>query len=433
MAPAERVRGLLRSRWHWLIPVGIAFGLLYPILFSDRSFATDWGNHMWLIHMQGLDIKGLGEPGYYLHSGLGFFYPYFAFYGGTMYAALGLVSLAANPEFAMLVAYAAAIAANFGGWTWTARQAGIDGWWAMLPGALAVTAPYAVTNMYGRGDLPEVIATSTIPLVAASALACVREERLRYWSAAAFVVSVAVLTGTHALTLIWGTTFLLLCAALLVASDWRGARARARRGLRLVWLGALGIGINAWILVPLILYHTRLRERGPDPLGYLNVTDHSQLFSIFRDSAGLNLAATADLNAQLPVLALLWALAFGLVFWPLLNRVHRRLGVGLLAILAAFVALILSPSLIERLPETWRYIQFPYRLVTYADLTAIGLVTLALAAMRRAGAPGRVAVWLLAAVAAFSFVLALRQNSQVRSFLPDRAAALQSPFLPPAS
>jgi hypothetical protein len=433
LAPAERVRGLLRSRWHWLIPVGIAFGLLYPILFSDRSFATDWGNHMWLIHMQGLDIKGLGEPGYYLHSGLGFFYPYFAFYGGTMYAALGLVSLAANPEFAMLVAYAAAIAANFGGWTWIARQAGIDGWWAMLPGALAVTAPYAVTNMYGRGDLPEVIATSTIPLVAASALACVREERLRYWSAAAFVVSVAVLTGTHALTLIWGTTFLLLCAALLVASDWRGARARARRGLRLVWLGALGIGINAWILVPLILYHTRLRERGPDPLGYLNVTDHSQLFSIFRDSAGLNLAATADLNAQLPVLALLWALAFGLVFWPLLNRVHRRLGVGLLAILAAFVALILSPSLIERLPETWRYIQFPYRLVTYADLAAIGLVTLALAAMRRAGAPGRVAVWLLAAVAAFSFVLALRQNSQVRSFLPDRAAALQSPFLPPAS
>ncbi|HET7121321.1 MAG TPA: hypothetical protein VFI17_08750 [Solirubrobacterales bacterium] len=421
----------LRSRWQWLIPLGIGLGLLYPVLCTDRSYASDWGNHMWLIHMQGLDLSGLGEPGYYLDSTLGFFYPYFAFYGGSMYTVLGVVSQLGSPNLAMVVVIAAAIALNFGGWLWIARLAGLDGWWAMLPGAIAVTTPYAVSNMYARGDIPEMLATSAIPLAAAAGLSCLREPQLRFWTAAAFVGALAVLTGTHTLTLIWGTTFLLMFAVVLAASDWRGARAHLRRGLRLVWLGLLGIALNAWILIPLLLYHQRLREGGPDELSFTNVTEPAQLFSVLRHSASLNPDITADLNTQLPVLALAWALVGGVACWLLLPRSRKLLAAGLAAILGVFLLLILEPSLIDKLPTTWRYIQFPYRLVTYADLAVVGLVTVVLVAMKRAGTFGRVAVWLLAAIAAFGFAQSLAQNSDARSFLPNRSVAVESSFTPP--
>ncbi len=93
----------------------------------------------------------------------------------------------------------------------------------------------------------------------------------------------------------------------------------------------------------------------------------------------------------------------------------------------------MCPSLIEDLPRVWRFIQFPYRLVTFVDLAALGLVTLALVAMGRSGAATRTPALLLAAVAGLAFVQSLRQNGEARSFLPDRAAALESSVHTPES
>ncbi len=423
----------LRGGWHWAIPIAVGLGLLFPLLFSDRTFASDWGNHLWLIWLQGRSIEALQEPSYFLQTALGFFYPYYAFYGGTFYAGLGVVSLLSNPEAAVIVAYIGAFAATYVGWTWIARQAGLEGWWAQLPGCVAVTAPYAVTNLYGRGDIPEMVATSMLPLIAASALSLVREPRVRLRSCAAYVVGVAVLTGTHTLTLIWGTTFLGLCALVILAANWEAARAGVRRGPRLLWLSLLGVGINAWILVPLFLYHSRLRERGPDALAMTDVTSPAHLFALFRTAAGLHPEVTADLNAQLPVLALLWAVVCGAVCWRALPRAGRRMALGLVAVLGAFLLLIMAPSLIGDLPEAWRYIQFPYRLLTYADLAAVGLVTLALVGLRRAGPRGRIGALALVGIAVFALALSIVQASQVRSWLPGRAFAHESWGVPPGS
>ena len=168
----------MRGRWHWAIPAGVALCLLAPILLTDRTFASDWGNHMWLIQMQGQNISALHEPSIYLQSTLGAFYPYYAFYGGTFYAVTGLVSDLFDAEFAVLVAYAGAIAANYLGWTWMARQAGVTGWRQQLPGLIATTAPFWVTNLYGRGGIPEAIGTSMLPLVAAAGISLVRQPRV---------------------------------------------------------------------------------------------------------------------------------------------------------------------------------------------------------------------------------------------------------------
>ena len=57
-----------------------------------------------------------------------------------------------------------------------------------------------------------------------------------------------------------------------------------------------------------------------------------------------------------------------------------------------------------------QYIQFPYRLVTYADLGLVALITVVLAALHRIGEAARVQVLLLAAIAAISFGQAIAQN-----------------------
>jgi len=427
---SSRLAQLARAHWHWLLPAGVILGLLWPLLFTDRTFSTDWGNHLWVIWAQGLNVRDLGEPSYFLQSSFGLFYPNFAFYGGSMYAVVGTVSWLTSPVAAATLGYAAALAASYLGWTWLARQAGVEGWRAQLPGAIAVTAPIAVTNLYGRGDIPEVVATSFIPLVLASGLAVFRAPRTRLPAAAAYVLSVAVLTGTHTLTLAWGTVFLAICALLLVLSDWAAARARARRGIAVAGLTALGAGLNAWILMPLVFLHTRLIEQEPDPIALTEYTDPDVLFSIFRD-AGDPPVITADVDAQLPVLALLWALACGALFWRLLPGWGKRLAVGVLALGAALLALVLEPTLIEDLPKVLAFIQFPYRIVTYVTLCAVGLVTLALAAMQREGAAARLPVLALAAIAAFNFGLSLQQNSEVRSWLEDRDEALVSSVEPP--
>lgn len=427
---SSRLAQLARAHWQWLLPAGVILGLLWPLLFSDRTFSTDWGNHLWVIWAQGLNVRDLGEPSYFLQSSFGLFYPNFAFYGGTMYAVLGAVSWLTSPVAAATLGYAAALAASYLGWTWIARQAGVEGWRAQLPGAIAVTAPLAVTNLYGRGDIPEVVATSFVPLVLAGGLAVFRAPRTRLPAAAAYVLSVAVLTGTHTLTLAWGTVFLAICALLLVASDWAAARARLRRGLAVAGLTALGIGVNAWILMPLVFLHTRLIEQEPDPIALTEYTDPDVLFSIFRD-AGDPPVITADVDAQLPVLALLWALVCGVVYWRLLPAAGKRLAVGTFALGGVLLALVLEPTLIEDLPKVLAFIQFPYRIVTYVTLCAVGLVTLALAAMQREGSAARLPVLALAAIAAFNFGLSLQQNSEVRSWLEDRDEALVSSVEPP--
>jgi hypothetical protein len=420
-----------RAHWHWAIPVVVIAVLASPLL-SDRTFASDWGNHLWLIHAQGENISHLGLPSYYLQSDLGAFYPYYAFYGGTLYAVIGYGAWLIGANAATVIALFLALAASYLAWTWLAVQAGIRGWLIQIPGLLAVTAPYAISNNFGRGGIPEVIGCSMIALVAASGIAIFRAERLKVGPAAAFVVSLVFLSGSHVLTTAWGVTFLVLVGAIMVAADWRSARARVKGGLRLVVLAVLAFGINAWILIPELLLNGKLAEKEPDPLAQFEYTTHSQLFSLFRDGAHLNPVIHGDINAQLPLLMAFWTIAFGLFFWRYLSPARRRMAIGMVGLTAVLLFLIMHSTSIWHLPSFLTYIQFPYRLMTYVDLAMVGLATLAIAAMQRSGNPSRIPAALLALVAAISFYAAVVQNAQVRSWLPGgRDAAVASASTPP--
>jgi hypothetical protein len=423
-----------RAHWHWAIPAVVLVVLVAAPLLSDRTFASDWGNHLWLIHAQGQNISSLGLPSYYLQSDLGAFYPYYAFYGGTLYAVLGYGAWLIGANAATVIGVFLALTASYLAWTWLAVQAGIRGWLIQLPGLLAVTAPYAISNNFGRGGIPETIGCSMIALVAASGLALFRADRTKLGPAVAFVVSLVFLTGSHVLTTAWGVTFLVLVGAVMIAADWRSARRHAKRGLRLVWLAALAFGINAWILLPELLLNGKLAEKEPDPLGQFEYTTHSQLFSLFRDGAHLNPGIHGDINAQLPLLMAFWAIAFGLFFWRYLNPFMRRVAIGLVVVTAFFLFLIMHSTSIWHLPSFLTYIQFPYRLMTYVDLAMVGVTTLAIAAMQRSGNLSKVPAALLALVCAISFYAAIVQTHQVRSWLNGgRDAAVASASTPPES
>ncbi len=327
-----------------------------------------------------------------------------------------------------------ALCASYLAWTWLAVQAGIRGWLIQIPGLLAVTAPYTISNNFGRGGIPEMIGCSMIALVAAAGISIFRAERLKVGPAVAFVVGLVFLSGSHVLTTAWGVTFLVLVGAVLVAADWRGFRRHAKRVLRLVGLAVLGFGINAWILVPELLLNGKLAENEPDPLSQLAFTSSHQLFSLFRDGAGLESFIHGDINAQLPLLMALWTLAFGLFFFAFLGPVRRRIAIGLAVLTALLLFLVMHPSSIWHLPTFLTYIQFPYRLMTYVDLALVGLTTLAIAAMQKGGRLARVPAALLVVVSAISLYAAVRQQHEVRSWLPGgRDQAVASTATPPES
>jgi hypothetical protein len=424
------------GRWALLlIPAGICTLLIAPMAFTERTFAPDWTDHVWLVWEQQQNISDFGVPTYFLQTTtLGAYYPLYAFYGGALYAVAGTLSLGIGTVNSVVAVYLGSFVVAFAGWTWLAMQAGLRGWVAYLPGAVAVTCPYAVTVAYGRGDLAETVAVSVIPLVVASGLSLIRSDRLRAPAVAAYIGGVAVLTGTHTLTLLWGTTFL-LALALIAASCWFGlVRERARRVAQLAALSVLGALINAWYLVPLAAYsgNTAIGQ-SPRALEQTSFTDPGELFSPLRSTAqepGL----AADVQAQLPVLALLCVLVFGALAWRGLSHQRRLLAAGLGGLLGLVLLLLLAPSLIEDLPRFWRFIQFPYRLVSYADLIIVGLLVLVLSGLRSRPRAFRIAGSTVAVVAVLGSGQALAQALAVPSWLTiddrttphDRSAAFPS-------
>jgi hypothetical protein len=429
----------MRGRLQWAIPAAAMLCLLAPILFTDRTFASDWGNHMWLVQMQGLNISALHEPSIYLQSTLGAFYPYYAFYGGTFYAVTGLVSDLFDAELAVLFAYAGALAATYFGWNWMARQAGVTGWRQQLPGLIAVTAPMAVTNTYGRGGIPEAIGTMMLPLVAAAGISLVRESRMRLRDMAAFVVGLVFLTGSHALSMVWGLALLAVLGAGLIACFWPQVKERAMRLLGIAWLAVLAGAINAWMLGPTLVFRDRTMENEPDPITQTAFTEGWNLLRVLRNTPDYYEVIHGDINAGLPVLALVWALVCGAIFWRFAAPRVRALAAVLATVLAGLVAVILEPSLIPHLPGPLPYVQFPYRILVYANFCAVGLVTLALAAVERPQAADRQRRWavpaavVLAAIGVFSLVVSVQQNFEVRSWLTGRGEALASNVQPPPS
>ena len=149
-----------------LVGLLIVIGLTWPMLSTHSGMAQDWPNHLWYLWRQGLNIERDGMPSLFLSKGTGIFYPFYAFYGGTLYALGGALSVVLGdaPVKAYVISYMLGFGSAIGGFYWLARMTGLGRWLAMVPGFLFVSSSYLLTDAYARGAWPEFIAVCSIPL-----------------------------------------------------------------------------------------------------------------------------------------------------------------------------------------------------------------------------------------------------------------------------
>ena len=358
--------------------------LMSPMLFSGSTFGGDWPTHLWLVQMQARNIEALGHPSLFLQSTLGAFEPWYAFYGGTLYSiAGGAAVLTGGHTLAIyILSFALAIAMAYGGCTWLARQCGLRGWFAHVPGVLLVTTAYYIANIFARGAWPETVATSAIPLVLAAGLWLLRAPSWRAGPLLAFVVGVVLFTGSHNITLLYGTVFLALLCATVAAAVGRRALPPWPRIAAVIILGLLATAVNLWFLLPDIAFEgkitiSQLFTEAPHVTGGMTP---QLLLDPIRRSQTPNFP-TMDL--QIPTLAIVWALVVLGLCWRGLERRWRRLAMAVTVTSLPFLAIAFENSLWHDVPRIFWSIQFPYRLLSYVDFFAVGIVTIALVAIMR--------------------------------------------------
>jgi hypothetical protein len=390
-----------------LLATGVIVFLAWPMLFTSAGMAQDWVNHLWYMWRQSVLIERSHQPSLFLNEGGSVFYPLYAFYGGTIYAlAGGLTALFGNAAVEVYVAsYLAGFAVAYGGWYWLGRMAGLGRWTAQAPGLLYISAGYFLTLIYARGDWPEFVAVSTLPLLVASALSVMRAERLRILPALALAGSAIVFFGSHSLTILWGITALALLAAVVAIAVPPARASITRAGLTRVALIAVPASlVNAWYLFPALAYGQRTAIANTyEYARSLRATNFlvsaGNLFTFSRASAA---PETPDFVLALPVLAI--AFVFAGIAYSLPPRGGRRAHAAwrrVLWIVAGFTLLVgvvmTHPGIILSLPHPYTLLQFGYRLETYV-LLGLSASMLAILVLARTAPPRwRGGIWVAAA------------------------------------
>src|SRR5207244_2514135 len=189
----------------------------------------------------------------------------------------------------------------------------------------------------------------------------------------AFLVAASVVfSGSHNITLLWGSTVALVALACYWLLSGGSRELPWRRMLAVASLIALGVGLNGWFLLPDVRYgYDTFISGEPSPWGF---SGFFNTFGVIFDPlrAVPRKSSTPALYVQAPVLALIW----GLLAAPLAWRYrHLRAGVATaLIVLGGLLVVIMSSAAYELLPTLFQQIQFAYRLQTYVTLACAGLV-----------------------------------------------------------
>jgi hypothetical protein len=446
------MRGARITRIDALLAAAAVLTVSGPLLFTRSGFGEDFTNSLWMVWVAGKALAQAGHPGFFINTTtLGVFYPLFAFYGGPLYMYTGAISelFGGHAEIAFLGATMLAMLGVYGGILYLGREFGLRGLAAHAPPLVALTCAYYMTNLYGRGDWTEFMITSSLAPLAASGVHLVRADHWRPLPMAIFVASVALLTGGHNITLLWGTT---IGAGVLLLMWLAQGAPRRLPYRRLAMLGGLGLGgvlINAWFLLPDIAYAAKV------------AVAHSEATStsIWTKTKGFNLpgvvldplrrvpseSTTPALYVQAPDWFIAWGLAATvLLLWRgAVTDTLRRVWLGTMLVLVLLLGMILIKPFWGFVEYPFNEIQFPYRIGSYLFYATAGLVLVAALALQRVaahGGPRRTvkALWIaLVGATAISVALCLWQlwvpNTLFGGSYKNRSAALASATALPSS
>ncbi len=423
MTRRARVVPALAPALQFAIPALLLIGVLtWPLIFSGEAFNANWMEQLWFIAKQAASIRTNHLPSLFLNYRLGVFYPHYAFYGATLYVAGALVVLALGdaPTPGYVLTYLLGFAAAYGGWYWLARMFGIGRWRAHVPGVVFVTSAYYLTLIYARGDWPEFIGISMIPLMLPAGIAVLRAKRQRVGPALALLISCILFFGSHSLTIVWGSTTIALAAFAILLCVPQARRALTRAGvLRAGALALSALLVNAWFLLPAAAYESETRIAS-EYLGWrgllrvaTNLVATVHLFTLSRASATAPGIAFA---LSLPILAMGWVLvSLVLALWGGLRNPWTRVLLICSALSAGFTVMMTHVGLILVLPRAYATLQYSYRLESYIVLALSGavLAALVLAQDPAPRGPGRLAArwtWALIGVLAVAIVGAVQQT-----------------------
>lgn len=416
----------------------IVLVVVAPLLFTDSGFALDFTNHLWLVWAASKALVQAGHPSYFINAkDIGVFYPFFAFYGGTLYAITGAIAeLTGDPVSAFVGVTVLAVAGSYAGMLWLGRELGLRGWTAHAPALVVVTSAYYITNLYGRAAWPEFMATAALSPLIASGLHLARAKTWRAWPVLVFVVSTVIFTGSHNITLIWGSTMVAL--ALLIAWLVFGAPRRLpyRRLAQVGGLGVVAVLVNAWFLLPDIAYakDVVIGGRQPPSLATFFNTPDVLLYPL---RLVPSLSTTPALYVQAPDWFLAWGLVAGaLLLWgrPASRRL-RRAWIGVAVLVVLVLGMIMVKPFLNAVPFPYDEIQFGYRLGSYlfyavAVLVLVGALALARATSTRSQLTVRGLRFALIGVCAISLGLCVWQlwvpNTLMLTSYKDRGEALVS-------
>jgi hypothetical protein len=398
------------------VPPIVLIGVLTRPMLFESSFNPNGLNALWFIWHQSLAIRANGAPSLFLDYSGAVFYPLYAFYGGTIYALTGALSLALGnaPLQAYVLTYVAGFAAAYGGWYWTARTVGVGRWLANVPGLVFVTSAYYLTLIYARGDWAEFLGVSTIPLMIAGGVALLRSDRPRARPAVALASSSIVFFGSHNITILWGSTMLVLVGLIVVACVPQARRQIRRRGLICVAavLGA-ALLVNAWFLLPTVAYesHTTIGATSLNAQLLLRQTmplvSSEHLFTWSRASASTPGALFA---LSLPILVIVWLLCSVVVLlWTGSRGMWMRILLILSGTTAVVIVVMTHAGLILALPRPYTLLQFSYRLESYVLLGLSGAALAVLALIRRGARSPSWWAWTLVPVLVVAVVGAVQQ------------------------
>jgi hypothetical protein len=386
--------------------------LARPLVFGGSDRGVDFYTHYWYMWHQSEALRQ-GGPSLYFHDVSAVFVPLYAFYGGTLYVSTGaLALLLGSPYTAYVLSFLLGFAASYGGWWWLARQAGIRGFAAHAPGVVFVTSAYAISLLYVRGDWPEHMAVSMLPLLAASGLSVLRADRARLLPVTALAISSMLFFGSHNLTLLCGVTVLAaLIVLLLLAVPEARALANRRALLRIVAVVVPALLVDAWFLLPDLMYQSEttiagLRDQWRDYLEtYGHYVSAGNLLTLGRGTVE---PVAPRFSLALPVLAVAWTVVAVAAARPRLRDPWTR---TLLVLGAVALVLLFVMTHVETLRGPFVMLQFSYRLESYVNLLISGMVLVGLVLLD--GRPSHIGAairWSLAPVAAVSIALAVWQS-----------------------
>jgi hypothetical protein len=408
----------------WRVPlevasvVGVAlvvFFLIRPMLWGHHFIGFDWYTHLWYIWHQEGSIRDNVFPSLYNFNQTGIFDPHFAFYGGTLYVLTALVSLVTGHVAAFVISWIMAFAMAEGGFYWLARQAGAGPVVSHAPGVLFISSAWWLAGIYAWGSWGQAVATASLPLLVASAIAVLRADSLRPWPAAALAFSTMMYTGSHNLTMLWASTLSVLALALVLLLVPVARRLLFRKVAlkRLAVVMVPAILVNAWFLLPDIAYQgqTLIAQNDAFAEGLvstsMNFVEARYLFTIKYVNG---IPGFTHQSATLPILGTAWAAIAFLLALPSWRSMWLRLGLIAFGILVLVWQIHTHLDWILKLPSPYDRIQAPYRLQGYITLAMASFVVCGLALMARLQDRRR---WWLLALAPTVLVVVLSAKALV--------------------